>query len=87
MRSRHIPKAVISLYGTQTACPVCRNCIDETDIMPLSGNLLFIYESLQVKCSHSQCNLKISLKNVKFHEIYICGTTPQHIYIFPAGII
>jgi hypothetical protein len=61
-----ILKAAISLYGTQTACPVCRNCIDETDIMPLSGNLLFIYESLQVKCSHSQCNLKISLKNVKF---------------------
>jgi hypothetical protein len=38
-----ILKAAISLYGTQTACPVCRNCIDETDIMPLSGNLLFIY--------------------------------------------
>ena len=54
--------------SVSSACPVCRNCIDETDIiMPLSGNLLFIYESLQVKCSHSQCNLKISLKNVKFH--------------------
>ena len=80
MRSRRIPKAAISLYGTQTACPVCRNCIDETDIMPFSGYLLFIYESLQVKCSHSQCNLKISLKNVKFHEISCQHLAPVKVF-------
>ena len=32
------------------ACPVCRTCLEDTDVMPLHGHLLEVFDSLTVVC-------------------------------------
>ena len=63
-----------------SACPVCRFCIDETDIIPLNENLLFIYDSLMVKCTYTKCQTKVSLRNIKVHEMSCQHAAAVQIY-------
>ena len=60
-------ECITGWFSNSAACPVCRSIVEETEISPLRGQLLHIYESLQLSCVHCADFFKIS--EIENHEM------------------
>ena len=61
-------ECIFGWFSLSSACPVCRSLLDESEVSPLHGHLLQIYDTLLVHCIHANCTQSQLNKNIDEHE-------------------
>lgn len=61
-------ECIFGWFPISSACPVCRSLLEESEVSPLHGHLLQIYDTLLVHCIHTNCTQSLVIRNIDEHE-------------------
>lgn len=61
-------ECIVGWFSISSACPVSRSLLDESEVSPLHGHLLQIYDTLLVHCINTNCSQSLVIRDIDEHE-------------------